>query len=163
SCQGKGWRELREEFEPAAYTRNNQSDQADSRSTNGSGPREERDGASAEPDPDPVLAALDQALTTHVDIAAGITFEQTTADLVNGRTHRRKSRVVCEDLLRSHCLAMLVGRPWAGKSTIAAYFARCLQWGEKFFGHQCYPSRVGYMGLERNGEQVAVQFEEWGI
>jgi hypothetical protein len=113
--------------------------------------------------PDAILQAIDTALMQIVDIQSGITFEPANTYLERTRVERGKSIVLCESLMRSRNLSMLCGRAWSGKTTMAAYLARSLALGEPFLGKECRKSRVGYMALERNGEEVAAVFEEWGI
>jgi hypothetical protein len=111
---------------------------------------------------DPIMQAVDNALTNIVKNDC-IEFETTDKYLSRVREARGRTKILVENIARSHSLGMLVGRAWQGKTTLAANLCRAMHLGEKFLGNQCYRSRVGYMALERNGEDVAALFEKWGI
>lgn len=112
---------------------------------------------------DPILATIDTALIETVT-AGALSFGTASNFLEGFRSERGKSTVLCEGLLRTRNLSLLVGRAWAGKTTIAANMARSLVLGEPFLGRPCKSgTRVAYLALERNGSEVADLFEQWGI
>jgi len=58
---------------------------------------------------------------------------------------------------------MLLGRAFAGKSSIAAAMLRAMVRGEPFLGRLTRKSRVGYFALERNGSAVGKLLDAWGL
>ena len=60
-------------------------------------------------------------------------------------------------------VSLLLGRPFAGKSTFACALTLALHRGDTLLGRPCIKTRVAYMALERNGRSIAELFETWGI
>lgn len=110
---------------------------------------------------DPIVKEVDRALSKIVQ-PNSIEFLKASTYLDNVRAFRGKQKTITDRLSRSHSVGMIVGRAWHGKTTVAANLTRARVLGEKFLPYQCYRSRVGYMGLERNGGDVAELFEAWG-
>jgi hypothetical protein len=109
----------------------------------------------------PVMSAIEKALV-RVD-RPNVDFEDTNQYISRAQAERGQTSILCEGLLRTHSLSMIVGRAWAGKTTLAINFARALALGEPFLGRQCTRCRVGYMALERNGgEEVGQKLLDWG-
>ena len=76
---------------------------------------------------------------------------------------RSEKRAFWAGILREGEVSLLLGRPYAGKSTFACALTRALHFGIPLLDHSCVKTRVGYMALERNGAYVARRFQDWGI
>ncbi len=112
---------------------------------------------------DPILATIDKALIEVVS-AGALRFDFASAYLEAFRTERGKSIELCAGMLRTRNLSLLVGRAWAGKTTISMNLVRGLRQSGMFLGRACRPdTKIAYLALERNGSEVAEQFEAWGI
>ena len=88
---------------------------------------------------------------------------RTAAEYLSEVEMRSQKRAYWQGIIREGEVSLLVGRPYAGKSTFACALTRALVRGDTLLGRPCAKTRVCYMAFERNGQNVAQLFRTWGI
>lgn len=70
---------------------------------------------------------------------------------------------IWEETLYAGAFNMLVGRPFTGKSSLAAAILRSVALSQTLMGRACRTVRCGYLALERNGAVVAKLLSDWEL
>jgi AAA domain/Primase C terminal 2 (PriCT-2) len=88
---------------------------------------------------------------------------RTVTEYLRDEAKRASRKNYVTGLLRAGEFNLVLGRPFTGKSSLAAALVRSLVLGIPFLGRPCTKAKVGYFALERNGAAVARLFEKWGV
>lgn len=88
---------------------------------------------------------------------------RTAAEYLSEVKMRSQKKPYWQGIIREGEVSLLLGRPFAGKSTFACALTLALHRGDTLLGRPCAQTRVAYLALERNGQNVAELFETWGI
>ena len=88
---------------------------------------------------------------------------RTASEVLAEHRKRISKPVIWRAIFLAATFNMLLGRPFAGKSSFAAALTLAIHKGNIFLGRECTGSRVGYFALERSGIGVAELFDKWGV
>jgi hypothetical protein len=146
SCQGMGWRELRQRYEPDAYTRTFESSGAV-----------------------PTVASGSQALSPADALVLPEVFIRNKIQVLNWQELGERRRTHVQNWVVKGWLARGENSTWwgkveHGKTTIMRELTMCVLRGELFLGHECIAGRVFYAMLDADTEDLVYdEFEKIGM